>query len=495
MGHETDDDAKRKNSTPSSSSFFSFHHHHKPQLGEGGFACVYAVKREGRDDRKLFALKRVVASSRECLEGARREVAAARAAAESSSSPRRPRAVVVGLLPLLASEEKQGRTADDKKTIEMLLLFPFCAGGSLADAVEAKNGDGNGNGRGKGGEAEKERASVRRQEESRRKQKRAQVLSVAPLLRLFADVAEGLSKLHDGEAKLGHFDVKPHNIFLLEEDGEEEEGGEEQGEEGDEEGEKGGAALSPPAPPPPAPPPAPPAPPAPPPAPPAPPAPPPPPPFRALLGDWGSARPVPVPFSSHAEALAVCEEAERSTTAAYRPPELWDPLHFAAAAAASPGGPRDGAMTAGEEERGRERRSRGGSREREVSGAADVWALGACLFACLGDGRSPSEVAAGAGGGGSLALAACSGRVEWPPSSSSLPAAPPPPPLVASALGVGSSGAGAPSSSSSCFVPSSAVKALVERCLSLDPEERPSAAAFAAEARALAEGIEKSAKR
>ena len=73
-------------------------------------------------------------------------------------------------------------------------------------------------------------------------------------------------------------------------------------------------------------------------------------------------------------------------------------------------------------------------------------------------------MAAGAGGGGSLALAATSGRIEWP-SSSSLP--------------------------SSSLPPSAAVKALVERCLSLDPEQRPSAAAFAAEARALAEGIEK----
>ena len=89
-------------------------------------------------------------------------------------------------------------------------------------------------------------------------------------------------------------------------------------------------------------------------------------------------------------------------------------------------------------------------------------------------------MAAGAGGGGSLSLAACSGRVEWP--LSSLPA----PPLL-SVAGRGASS----SSSASCFVPSSAVKALVEQCLSLDPEKRPSAAAFAAEARSLAEGIEK----
>lgn len=367
------------------------------------------MKREGH--KKLFALKRVVASSRECLEGARREVAAARAAAESSSS-------VVGLLPLLASEERQ---ADDKKTVEVLLLFPFCAGGSLADAVEARNR--NGDGKGMGGEEEKERV---------RKHKRAQILSVAPLLRLFADVAEGLSRLH--EAKLGHFDVKPHNIFLLEE-GDEVEQGEK----------RRGAGLSPP---------------------------PPPLPFRALLGDWGSARPVPVRFSSHAEGLAICEEAERSTTAAYRPPELWDPLHFAAVFAACGGedcGKKKKEKNCSGEESGREQQ-RMGRTEREVSGAADVWSLGACLFACLGgDGRSPSEV--GAGGGGSLALAACSGRVEWPPPSSS---------------------SSSSSFSSSSLPPSSsAVKALVERCLSLDPEERPSAAAFAAEAWALAEGIEK----
>lgn len=395
--HSIDDDERKKKKTLPPQPFLL---DHQPQLGEGGFACVYAVKREGGNEstkQQLFALKRVIASSRECLEGARREVAAARAAAATgSSSSSASVAIAVGLLPLLASEERQ---ADDKRTIEVLLLFPFCAGGSLADAVEARNRNRNGeNGNGKGGE-----------------EKQTQILSVAPLLRLFADVAEGLSRLH--EAKLGHFDVKPHNIFLLleEEDGE-----------GEEQGEKRGAGFSPP---------------------------PPRLPFRALLGDWGSARAIPVPFSSHAEGLAICEEAERATTAAYRPPELWDPLHFAAASAAtasaSPGPPR--------------------RRQREVSGATDVWSLGACLFACLaGDGRSPSEVAAGAGGGGSLALAACgSGRIEWPPPSSS------------------SSSSSLPSFSSA------AVKALVERCLSLDPEERPSAAAFAAEARALAEGIEK----
>ena len=427
-----------------------------PQLGEGGFACVYAVRREeGHDDddegddrrrrkKKLFALKRVVASSRECLEGARREVAAARAAAaacssssssSSSSSPPAPRASFVGLLPLLASEEKEGRTADGKKkTVEVLLLFPFCAGGSLADAVEeAKNGRGN------------------EREEEQKERKRAQqiILSVPALLRAFADVAEGLSRLHaggegekgerEGRPGLGHFDVKPHNIFLLLEEEEEEgdEGEEKKGEEkkGDNKRRGEAAALSPP-----------------------------PPRFRALLGDWGSARPVPAPFdSSHAGALAVCEEAERATTAAYRPPELWDPLHFAAISAAAATADPD--ATSGDGDSGSEKNSNGRRRPREVSGAADVWALGACLFACLGDGRSPSEVvAAGAGaggaggGGGSLALAACSGRIEWPPSSSSSS--------------------------------SSAVRALVERCLSLEPERRPSAAALAAEARALAEGIE-----
>ena len=385
--------------------FFFFLSSPPLQLGEGGFACVYGVKREGQEGgRKLFALKRVVASSRECLEAARREVAAARAAAEFSSSPPSPRAVaVVGLLPLLASEEKRGRTTDGKATVEVLLLFPFCAGGSLADVVV---------------EVKKERAEGEKEGEwqQRKKKKREEILSIATLLRVFADVAEGLSKLHSSK-KLGHFDVKPHNIFLLSREGEEEDA----------------------------------------------------PSWRAALGDWGSARRVPIPLSSHAGALAVCEEAERSTTAAYRPPELWDPLHFAAAAAAARGGG------------GKEREVSGSAgKEREVSGSADIWSLGACLFACLGDGRSPSEVAAGAGGGGSLSLAACSGRVEWP--LSSLPA----PPLL-SVAGRGASS----SSSASCFVPSSAVKALVEQCLSLDPEKRPSAAAFAAEARSLAEGIEK----
>ena len=59
--------------------------------------------------------------------------------------------------------------------------------------------------------------------------------------------------------------------------------------------------------------------------------------------------------------------AERATTAAFRPPELWDPLHFAAASAAT-------------------KNSSGKTQRREVSGSADVWSLGASLFACLGDG-------------------------------------------------------------------------------------------------------------
>ena len=92
--------------------------------------------RRERDDKakKLFALKRVVASSRECLEGARGEVSAARAAAavaaEASSPP------PSGLLPLLASEEKK-RAAEESNnnTVEVLMLFPFCGGGSLAMAT------------------------------------------------------------------------------------------------------------------------------------------------------------------------------------------------------------------------------------------------------------------------------------------------------------------------------------------------------------------------
>ena len=395
--------------------------------------------RRERDDKakKLFALKRVVASSRECLEGARGEVSAARAtaavAAEASSPP------PSGLLPLLASEEKK-RAAEESNnnTVEVLMLFPFCGGGSLADAVEAK--------------MEKEKKGEERDEQQRKTTTAAaaeeEILSVAPLLRLFAQVAEGLSRMHEGPLRLGHFDVKPHNIFLLKEERKEE------GEKGE-----GGNAFFP---------------------------------FRALLGDWGSARRVPVSFSSHAEALALCEEAERSTTAAYRPPELWDPLTFAAE--------KKSCRCSGEEEdekegNGEEETKKSSSndndrsskrREREVSGKADVWCLGACLFACLGDGRSPPEVAAGVGGGGSLSLAACSGRVEWPPCSL-------PPPTSPSPLSSASSPTSSSSSPScpSCFVPSSAVRALVERCLSLEPEKRPSAAGFAEEARALAEGIER----
>jgi serine/threonine protein kinase len=413
---------------------------------------VYAVKQEAEGEerkkkKKLFALKRVVASSRECLEAARQEVTAARAAARcfssspsfsSSSALRR----VVGLLPLVASEEKKNST---KEIVEVLLLFPFCAAGSLADVVQ---------GRGKGGEEGRDGG---------KQEKREQLLSVAPLLRLFADVAEGLSRLHEGGGgegeKLAHFDVKPHNIFLL------------RGEEGEEE--KDSPSCSP---------------------------------FssssssssslRALLGDWGSARRIPVRFASHLESLAVCEEAERSTTAAFRPPELWDPLSFAATSSCSSGaGGGGGVDDGGDGGDGGEKSTSSSSTtttrrgRREISGKADVWSLGACLFACLGDGRSPSEVAAGSGGGGSLALAACSGRVEWPPRCS----LPPPPPAGSSC-----SPSPSPSSSSSSStpsVPSAAVRALVERCLSLDPEERPSAARFAAEARLLAEGIERERER
>ena len=309
--------------------------------------------------------------------------------------------------------DKKGATA----TVEVLMLFPFCGGGSLADVVaESRKGEGR------------------------------KVFSVAALLRLFADVADGLSRLHE-ESNLVHYDVKPHNIFLQRVSRGEEEREQQQRRRHQQHRQETS--------------------------------------FRALLGDWGSARELPIRFpSTHAGAqLAVCEEAERNSTAAFRAPELWDPLSFAPIAESDDGG-GDGDGDGDGDGGGR----RAGGR-REVAGGADVWSLGASLFACLGDGRSPSEVAAfgapggssgggGGGGGGSLALAACSGRVAWPACS-----LPPPPDS--------SSSSSSPPSSSSSSVPSSAVRAFVERCLSLHPEERPSAAAFAAEARALAEGVER----
>ena len=110
---------------------------------------------------------------------------------------------------------------------------------------------------------------------------------------------------------------------------------------------------------------------------------------EAALADLGSCAPLDSPVGSRLQALRVCEEAAQRTSMPYRAPELWqcDP---------APGAALSGA-------------------------AADVWALGCTLYACLW-GVSPFECVGAAGGGLRLCEPCHSrvlGEVAFPAASAS----------------------------------------------------------------------------
>ena len=100
--------------------------------------------------------------------------------------------------------------------------------------------------------------------------------------------------------------------------------------------------------------------------------------FRAVLMDFGSARPARVQVRSRQDAVALQELAAAECTAPFRAPELWDAPSRC-----------------------------------DVDERVDVWSLGCVAFACVAGGRSPFEYSM-AQAGGSLALAVLSGKFQWP---------------------------------------------------------------------------------
>lgn len=109
--------------------------------------------------------------------------------------------------------------------------------------------------------------------------------------------------------------------------------------------------------------------------------------LRAVLMDFGSARPARVTVRERREALAQQESAAAECTAPFRAPELWD----------TPS-------------------------QCELDERVDVWSLGCTIFAACAGGRSPFEYSMGEAGG-SLALAVMSGRFTWPePATARYPA-------------------------------------------------------------------------
>ena len=104
--------------------------------------------------------------------------------------------------------------------------------------------------------------------------------------------------------------------------------------------------------------------------------------LRAVLMDFGSARPARVAVRDRRDALAAQESAAAECTAPFRAPELWDCPSTC-----------------------------------DLDERVDVWSLGCVAYAAACGGRSPFESTAGETGG-SLALAVLSGKYAWPESAS-----------------------------------------------------------------------------
>lgn len=146
----------------------------KKRLAEGGFAYVFLVT--DAQTGEVCALKKILCQTREQLEAAKREILYHR-------EFRHP-----NLLPLLDAailqEPQQGATA-----IHAYLLFPFCTGGSLRDALNHRLGLDIGTPR--TGSTPVPNPWPERQ-----------------LLRLFRGVVLGVRELHQHKPALAHRDIK-----------------------------------------------------------------------------------------------------------------------------------------------------------------------------------------------------------------------------------------------------------------------------------------------
>ena len=145
----------------------------KKRLAEGGFAYVYLAT--DAQTGEVCALKRMLCQTREQLEAAKREILYHR-------EFRHP-----NLLPLLDAAVLQ---QPQHQGAHAYLLFPFCAGGSLRDALNRRLGLDIGTPR-SGGSTPVPDPWPQRQ-----------------LLRLFRGVLLGVRELHQHKPPLAHRDIK-----------------------------------------------------------------------------------------------------------------------------------------------------------------------------------------------------------------------------------------------------------------------------------------------
>lgn len=151
----------------------------KRQLAEGGFGYVFLAA--DTQTGETCALKKMLCQTREQLEAAKREILYHR-------EFRHP-----NLLPLLDSAVVQSSPQGAAGTaIHAYLLFPYCPGGSLREAINHRLGLDIGT------------------PQAGRQQPVPNPWPEAALLRLFRGVLLGVRELHQHKPPLAHRDIKVH---------------------------------------------------------------------------------------------------------------------------------------------------------------------------------------------------------------------------------------------------------------------------------------------
>jgi serine/threonine kinase 16 len=147
-----------------------------------------------------------------------------------------------------------------------------------------------------------------------------------------------------------------------------------------------------------------------------------------ILMDLGSLAPSPTPITSRSMALAVQDTAAEHSTMPYRAPELFDV--------------KTGSV---------------------IDGKVDIWSIGCTMYACL-IGKSPFEARSDETGG-SLSICVLGGDWRWPGEGSAATGGKGKAPQHANG--------DAAAKSSEPPYPSTAVREIVQRCLQVEPNDRP----------------------
>lgn len=165
-----------------------------------------------------------------------------------------------------------------------------------------------------------------------------------------------------------------------------------------------------------------------------------------VLMDLGSVAPSPTPITSQSIALQVQDQAAEHSTMPYRAPELFDV--------------RTGTV---------------------IDTKTDIWSLGCTLFACL-VGKSPFEMRSDETGG-TLSLCVLGGDWRWPAGSDADapgPSGPSGPKRVnsiqaakAKAAAAAAGEVSAAADGGNTAVISAPIRDIVQRCLNVEPAERP----------------------